>query len=162
MPEKGQTISLIRQRLFAFLLVIGVGLFGVTATFANLFLSWFGSILERLIGLGGSHILIARLSSPILLLLIIALFYKILPETRVAWSDVWLGAVISTGLIMAAVVLAGFFLEQSSLNSALQATGAFTVLLVGLYYVAQIFLLGAIFCRIFAATFGSRRSENLP
>ena len=82
-PEKGQTISLIRQRLFAFLLVIGVGLFGVTATFVNLFLSWFGSILERLIGLGGSHILIARLSSPILLLLIIALFYKILPETRV-------------------------------------------------------------------------------
>jgi membrane protein len=156
-PQKGQTKTFIRQRLFAFLIVIGVGLLGVLAIFANLLLSWFGSILERLLGIGGAQVLATRLAAPILLALITALFYKILPETKVAWRDVWLGAILSTALILAAVFLAGLFFQYTSLSSALQATGAFTVLLVGFYYVAQIFLLGAVCCRVYADLNGSRR-----
>ena len=160
-PQKGQTKSFIRQRLYSFLIVIGFGLLGLLAIIANLMLSWFGSILERLLGLNGSGVLAARLFAPIILALIIALFYKILPETRVDWRDVWLGAVISTLLIMVAIILAGLFFKYSSLNSALQATGAFTVLLVGFYYIAQIFLLGAVCCRVYADLYGSRSSGNL-
>jgi membrane protein len=161
-PQKGQTKSFIRQRLYSFLIVIGFGLLGLLAIFANLMLSWFGSILERLLGLDGSQVLAARLVAPILLAVIIALFYKILPETKVAWRDVWLGATISTVLILAAMLLAGIFFQYSSFNSALQAAGAFTVLLVGFYYIAQIFLLGAVSCRVYAELYGSRSSGNLP
>jgi membrane protein len=158
--EKGQTKSFIRQRLFSFLIVIGFGLLGVLAIFANLLLAWFGSILERLLGLNASEVVAARLVAPTLLALIIALFYKILPETKVAWKDVWLGALISTLLILVAMFLAGLFFQYSSLNSALQATGAFTVLLVGFNYIAQIFLLGVVCCRVYAELYGSRRSGD--
>ncbi len=103
--------------------------------------------------------LIARLCAPILLVLINDLLYDIFLETKVAWSVAWPGALISTNLIIAEVVPAGFFLEQCSLNSGLQVAGAFTSLLVGFYYVAQIFLLCAINCWFFSAKLGSRRSE---
>jgi membrane protein len=158
--DKGQTKSFIRQRGFSFLIVIGFGLLGILVIFANLLLAWFGSIMERLLHLNVSEVMAARLLGPILLALIMALFYKILPETKVAWRDVWLGATISTVLILVAMILAGLFFKYSSLNSALQATGAFTVLLVGFYYIAQIFLLGAVFCRVYADLYGSRCTNN--
>lgn len=156
--QKGQTLAFIRQRLFSFLIVIGIGLLWVLVTFANLLLARFGSILERLLGAVGGQVLAARLAAPILMVLIIALIYKILPETKIAWRDVWLGATISTALLLVAMFLAGLFFQYSSLNSALQATGAFTILLVSFYYGAQIFLLGAVCCRIYADLYSSRRS----
>jgi len=156
--QKVQTMVYIRQQLFSFLIVIGVGLLWIVVTFTGLLLTWFGSILERLLGLGGSQVLAASLVAPLLMFLITALFYKILPETKVAWSDVWLGAAISTVLILAAMFLAGLFFQYSSLNSALQATGAFTVLLVVFYYIAQIFLLGVVCCRVYAKIYGSQRT----
>ena len=159
-PQKGQTTSFIRQRLFSFLIVIGFGLIWVLAIFANLLLAWFGSLLERLLGLGGGLLLAGRLAAPVLMILIVALFYKILPDTKVAWKDVWLGATISTALIVAALILVGLFFQISSFSSALQATGAFTVLLVGFYYIAQIFLLGAVCCRVYADLYGSRRAVS--
>ncbi len=157
-PQKGQSKSYIRQRLISFIIVIGVGLFGVLAAFASLLLAWFGSIMERLLGLGGSQVLVLKLSGPFLLFIIIALFYRVLPEIKIAWRDVWLGAAVATTFILAAIFLAGFFLQFISLDSALQATGAFTVLLVGFYYIAQIFLLGALCCRVYAGYYGSKRS----
>jgi membrane protein len=160
-PEKGQATSFIRQRLFSFIIVIGFGLLGVIAIFAELLLSWFGSTVDRLVGFVEIQSLATRFVVPILLILIIALFYKILPETKVAWRDVWLGAVISTVLILAALFLAGLFFQYSSYNSALQAAGAFTILLVGFYYIAQIFLLGAVCCRVYADLYGSRRSNEI-
>jgi membrane protein len=162
--QKGQTIIFIRQRLFSFLIVIGIGILWVLAIFANLLLAWFGSFLERLLGFGGSQVFLARLAAPVLLILVIALLYKLLPQTKVAWRDVWLGAALSTTLILAVVFLAGLFFQYSSFTSALQAAGAFTVLLVGFNYIAQIFLLGAVCCRIYAGLYGSRRSmeKNKP
>jgi membrane protein len=158
--EKGQTFAFLRQRLFSFLIVIGFGLVGVIAIFANVLLAWFGTILERLLGLSGSDVLAAKLLIPILVTLIFALFYKILPETKVAWKDVWLGAILSTTLMLVAVNVAGIFFKYFSPESALQATGAFTVLLVGFFYIAQIFLLGAICCRVYAELYGSKRSTD--
>jgi membrane protein len=158
-PQKGQTTSLIRKRLFSFLIVIGFGLVGVLAIFLNLFLTWLGSTLQNLLGIDGSQILAAKVAVPFLIAFILALFYKILPEAKVAWRDVWLGAAIATALIVVAVILVGLFFQYSTLSSALQASGAFTVLLTGFYYVAQIFLLGAVCCRVYANLYGSRRSS---
>jgi len=156
--EKGQTTSFIRQRLFSFIIVIGFGFLGVIAIFAEVLLSGLGSIMESLVGF---QLLAARFVVPILLILIIALFYKILPETKVAWRDVWLGAILSTILILVALFLAGLFFKYSSYNSALQAAGAFTILLVGFYYIAQIFLLGAVCCRVYADIYGSRHFTEI-
>jgi membrane protein len=157
-PQKGQTTSFIRKRLFSFLIVIGFGLLGVLAIFLNLFLTWLGSTLQSLLGINSSQLLAVKVAAPFLIAFIIALFYKVLPEANVAWRDVWLGSAIATALIVVAVLLVGLFFQYSTLSSALQASGAFTVLLVGFYYIAQIFLLGAVCCRVYAGLYGSRRS----
>jgi membrane protein len=157
-PEKGRTISIIRKRFFSFVIVIGIGLLGVIAVLAELILAWLGSIVERLLRIEGSLNLVTGLSAFILIAVTFALFYKILPETKIAWRDVWLGASIAALLVLVAVILAGLFFQYSSLNSALQAAGAFTVLLIGFNYIAQIFLVGAIICRVYAHLYGSRRS----
>jgi membrane protein len=159
-PQKGQTTSFIRKRLFSFLIVIGFGLLGVLAVFLNLFLTWLGSTLKSLLGIDSGQILAVKVAAPLLIAFILALFYKILPEAKVAWRDVWLGAAIATALIVVAVLLVGLFFQYSTLSSALQASGAFTVLLTGFYYVAQIFLLGAVCCRVYADQYGSRRTAS--
>lgn len=155
--DQGQSFAFIRQRGFSFIIVIGFGLVGIVVIFADVLLTWFSTLLDNILGLDRGGVLIARLITPVIIMLIIALFYKILPATKVAWKDVWLGAILSTVLILVAANLAGIFFKYFSPDSALQATGAFTVLLVGFYYISQIFLLGAICCRVYAELFGSRR-----
>jgi membrane protein len=159
-PQKGQTTSFIRKRLFSFLIVIGFGLLGVLAIFFNLFLTWLGSTLQSLLGIDAGQVLAVKVAAPLLIAFIIALFYKILPEAKVAWRDVWLGAAIATALIVVALILVGLFFQVSTLSSALQASGAFAVLLTGFYYAAQIFLLGAVCCRVYADLYGSRRPAS--
>lgn len=161
-PVKGTTISTLRRRVLAFAVVIGIGLLAIFAMLTNLLLAWFGSSLEKLLGIDASLSIITGISVFALVALTFALFYKFLPETKVAWRDVWLGAVISTILVMTAVILVVLFFRLSSFSSALQAAGAFTVLLSGFYYIAQIFLLGAVSCRVYASHFGSRRLEVEP
>jgi membrane protein len=158
--EKGSTIAYIRQRLFSFVSVIGIGLLGIIAVFTNVILSWFGSFLEKWLGISASLELITGVIAFILVVITIALFYKLLPETKIAWKDVWLGAIITALLIQVLVTLAGFFFQNSSLSSALQVAGGFSVLLLSFYYIAQIFLLGAVICRVYANRFGSRRSTS--
>jgi membrane protein len=159
-PQKGKTIAFIRQRLFSFVIVIGIGLLGILAVFINLLLAWFGELAEKLLGITASMSIAAGVAALVLITIAFALFYKILPETKVAWRDVWLGAAIATALIVVAVILVGLFFQYSTLSSALQASGAFTVLLTGFYYVAQIFLLGAVCCRVSAELYGSRRPAS--
>jgi membrane protein len=158
-PEKGQTVSFIRQRLFSFVIVIGMGFLGILALFTNLVLTWFGSILERLVRIDTAQSFVFGISALVLVVITCAFFYKFLPETKVAWRDVWFGSVLAAVLILAAVSLAGLFFRYSSFSSALQAAGAFSILMLGFYYIAQIFLLGAITCRVYANLYGSRHSN---
>ena len=141
------------------MIVVGVGLMGILAVFTNLLLSWFGSVLEKLLGISPNLTFIVGASALLLLVLTFALFYKLLPETKIAWRDVWLGAGVAALLVLVAITLAGWFFKNSSLSSALQVAGGFSVLLLGFYYIAQIFLLGAIICRVYANQLGSRRSS---
>jgi membrane protein len=161
LPEKGKTFSFIRKRLFSFLMVIGIGLLGIFAVFTNLLLASFSTVLESLLGINASMTVATGVAALLLVIFSFALFYKVLPETKIAWKDVWLGASIAALLTMAAVFLAGLFFQYSSFSSALQAAGSISVLLMGFYYISQIFLLGAILCRIFANRFGSRRVTAL-
>ena len=139
-------------------MVISIGLIGFLAVTTNFVLTWLGSNLERLVGISGSEGFALGVSAFILSGVTFALFYKILPGTKVAWRDVWLGAFIAAVLVRVATALAGLIVQHSALNSALQVAGAFSVLLISLNYIAQIFMLGAVACRVYANQFGSRRS----
>lgn len=153
LPEKGQTGTLIRQRLFAFFLVISLGLFLVLLTFLSVLLS----LLDQWILPNYSLQIGTYLMFFVVIAVVFLLLYKILPQTRIAWRDIWLGALLSALLLMIGGYLVGLYLGSSRANSALEAAGSFAVLLVGFYYFAQVFLLGSVFSRVYAHRFGSRR-----
>jgi membrane protein len=86
----------------------------------------------------------------------IALIYKILPDAKVAWRDVWVGALATAILFMAGKYLIGLYIGRASVGSAFGAAGSLAVLLVWVYYSAQIVLLGAEFTRVYANRFGAK------
>lgn len=156
-PERGQTGAFIRQRLFSFLLVLGVGLLLILATLANLILGWFGSWLEVLFEVTVPSVIWTGLGSLALLTISFALLYKVLPDVEIAWREVWAGSFTAALLVVLFVLLIGLFFTSGMIGSAFEAAGAFAVLLIGIYYVAQIFLLGAVICRVYANLYGSQR-----
>jgi len=163
LPEKGYYIHLVRKQLVSFVMVIGIGLFGILAIVINFLLANFGTFLETLFGYSGNLPIITGLLALGLNAVTFGLLYKILPETKVAWRDVWLGAIVAAVLVVVAIRLAALYFSYSSLTSALQAAGAVSVLLMSFFYIAEIFLAGAIICRVYANQFGSLRliAENI-
>ncbi|MGJ3251083.1 MAG: YihY/virulence factor BrkB family protein [Elainellaceae cyanobacterium] len=99
-------------------------------------------------------------SSFLLLALVIMILFKILPATRVAWGDVWLGALITTTLLVG--------LQQLVSNSVIHigshfqsygVVGGVMVLMLWLYLTCQLFFWGSAFTYVYARMFGSRRSR---
>jgi membrane protein len=88
-----------------------------------------------------------------------AMIFKIMPRAQIAWADVWVGAGVTAALFEVGKVLIGLYIGKSSLTSGLAAAGSLLVLLIWVYYSAQIFLLGAEFTWVFTHYRGSRRNQ---
>ncbi|MEP6997245.1 MAG: YihY/virulence factor BrkB family protein [Betaproteobacteria bacterium] len=91
----------------------------------------------------------------IVLMLCFALLFKWLPNMRLAWSDVLVGALVTTALFSIGRLLIGFYLAHSANSSMHGAAGALIILLLWFYYSAQVFLLGAEFTAVYARRVGS-------
>ena len=88
--------------------------------------------------------------------LLFAMIYKILPDVKLGWSDVWVGALVTAGLFTIGKFLIGLYLGTSSFASTYGAAGSVIVILVWVYYTSQIILLGAEFTRAYVEQFGPR------
>ena len=89
--------------------------------------------------------------------LLFALVYRVLPDVKLAWRDVWLGAIVTSVLFTVGKFLIGLYLGTSGLASTYGAAGSVVVLLVWVYYSSQIVLLGAEFTRAWVEVNGERR-----
>jgi membrane protein len=143
-----------RSRLLALLLimllaVLLIGLLAASALLSALAESW------------AAHLADAALSLA-LVTLGFALVYKIVPRVRIAWRDVWMGAMVTAALFVAGKFLIGVYLGRAAPASAFGAAGSLVVLMVWVYYSAQIFLLGAEFTRLYAHEHGSRTAIREP
>jgi len=90
-----------------------------------------------------------------------ALIYKVMPRARVQWRDVWTGALFTALLFHLGKALIGVWIGSSSMVSGFGAAGSLVVVLLWVYYSAQIFLLGAVFTWVYANVFGSRKKPDL-
>lgn len=158
-PQKAQTAAVIRSRLFSFLMVISVGLLLILATLVNVFLAWSGALLEALFGFGLSQKLLTLAATWVLITGSFALLYRVLPDVKVKWLDVLPGAAAAAVLVMISGALAMQYFSLGRVGSAFEAAGAFSVLLMAVYYIADIFILGAVITRVYACRFGSKRPE---
>jgi membrane protein len=84
-----------------------------------------------------------------------AIIFKVLPDVTIAWRDVWLGALVTTLLFSVGARLVGLYFRFGTITSVQGAVGTVLVLLLWLYYSAQIFLMGAAFTRAYADRYGS-------
>ena len=92
----------------------------------------------------------------LMITLLFALIYRFLPDVKLAWKDVWLGATLTAALFTLGKFLIGLYLGRSGVASGYGAVGSLAVLLIWLYYSAQIFLFGAELTKAYADRFGSR------
>ena len=148
----------IRKRVLSIGLVLGVGFLLLVSLVASAALTAVESILGTFMTGWGVIVPVIDLTlSFAMTTLLFAMIYKYIPRERLAWSDVWIGAAVTALLFTVGKFLIGIYLGKSSFSSAYGATGSLVVLLLWIYYSAQIFLLGAEFTRVVTYEYGSRR-----
>ena len=145
----------IKGRLLSFSLVAGTAFLLIVSLVVSAILS---SVNEAVTGwLPGMDALaqVANfLLTLLLLILLFAMIFQWLPETDLAWSDVWVGATATALLFSIGKYLIGLYLGKAAVGSAYGAAGAFVILLVWVYYSTQIVLFGAEITYVYAKRFG--------
>jgi membrane protein len=94
--------------------------------------------------------------------LLFAMIYKLLPREHIGWGDVWIGALVTAALFTLGKYLIGLYIAKAGIADAYGAAGSLVVLLIWVYYSAQIFLLGAEFTWVYAYALGSRAGQTPP
>jgi membrane protein len=102
------------------------------------------------------------LFSYVLTTAVFAMIYKVMPRAKVAWTDVLIGASVTSLLFTIGKSLIGIYIGRSGVTSGFGAAGSLVMAMIWVYYSAQIFLLGAEFTWAYALTFGSRKEQKLP
>jgi membrane protein len=88
-----------------------------------------------------------------------ALIYRFMPQVHIRWHDVWIGAAVTALLFSIGKFLIGLYIGKSAVTSGFGAAGSLAVMLVWVYYSAQVFLLGAEFTAVYAHAYGSRQGK---
>lgn len=156
-PERTSGFGyLVRQRLLSFGLILTVGFLLLVSLVFSAALEAFG----RYFGASLAPALLELVNSVLSFVLVVTLFasiYKLLPSVRIAWRDVFAGAVVTSLLFTAGKYLIGLYLGGSAIASSYGAAGSIIIVMMWVYFSAMIFLLGAEFTRVFTYRHGSRR-----
>jgi membrane protein len=157
-PE-GTTVSrLIRARAASLGLVAALGFLLMVSLVVSTLLTAFGNYLNSILPFG--QIILTGLNVIVSLVLISFLFaaiYKVLPDRDLEWGDVVIGAIVTGILFTIGKSLISWYIGSSAVASSFGAAGALIVLLLWVYYSAQIFLLGAEFTKVYANSHGSKQ-----
>jgi membrane protein len=153
--------AFMRQELFAFLMVIALGLLVVLVTVINVIFTSFGSIIEEYTGQSSLVSILNVLALLGVIVVANAFIYKVLPDVKLAWRDVWPGSIAVTFLMIVGGLVIGIYFRSGGVHSAFEAAGAFAVLMIAIYYFAQIFLFGAIITRVYTHQYGSMSKASV-
>ncbi len=159
-PVKGLVQSmwrLIRQRILSFSMVLAISFVLLASLVVNAVLSALGVMVL------GSSVWPTWLTQGINLVvsffvitLLFALIFKFMPDAEISWGDIWLGAVVTSLLFNLGKLGIGFYLGRSSVGSTFGAAGSLAILLIWVFYSAQIFFFGAEVTQVYANDYGSR------
>ncbi|USE78246.1 YihY/virulence factor BrkB family protein [Cupriavidus gilardii] len=163
-PERQKSSGLwglLRARVLSFGMILGIGFLLIVSLLASAALA---ALSRGWAPLFGEEEALAHAVDFIFSLAVIttgfAMIYKIMPRARVRWPDVWLGALVTALLFTFGKFLIGLYIGKTGVASGYGAAGSLVVLLVWVYYSAQIFLLGAEFTWLYAHRYGSLRGQQ--
>ncbi|MGQ0622724.1 MAG: YihY/virulence factor BrkB family protein [Panacagrimonas sp.] len=146
----------LRARMLSFGLILGVGFLLAVALVLTAAISAIGGVWNR--WFTGAEVLLQILNAVLgfaVITTLFALIYRVLPSVRIPWRDVWVGAAFTSVLFSAGKYLIGLYLGTAAISSSFGAAGALVVIVVWVYYSAQIFLLGAEFTHEYSRLRGS-------
>ncbi len=163
-PKPGRGImGFIRQRFLSLAMVFGIGFLLLTSLVLSAGLAaagkWFSNAMP---GGEGLWQVVNFVVSFAVITLVFTFMFKYLPDVKIAWRDVWLGGAITALLFTIGKFALGMYLGRSSVTSAYGAAGSLVILLLWVYYSAQILFFGAEFTQVYANRFGKKLepSEN--
>lgn len=136
-----------------FLLVVSLVVSAAIAIWGKYWSGWFGAM-EALLHVANFVVSVGIIT------VLFAMIYKFMPRVAIGWHDVWIGAFVTALLFSIGKFLIGLYIGKSGVESSYGAAGALVVLLLWVYYSAQIFLLGAEFTRVYAQTHGSQQTAR--
>ena len=153
--------QLLRGRVMSLILVIGLGFLLLISMMIATGIRVLGHILNRYTDISDLVITLANLGFSLLIVaLLFAAIYKLLPNTTLLWRDVLVASFGTALLFEAGQTLIGYYLANFITANIYGAAGGIIVLLIWVYYSAQIFLLGAEFTKVWANHYGSRRERQ--
>jgi len=148
----------VRQRLAYFGMIVAIGFLLVVSLVVSAALAGVHDLLATRLPI------LARVLPPLNFLLsfavvsgLFALVYKVLPDVELAWRDVWLGAACTSLLFTVGKGLIGLYLGRAGTTSVYGAAGSLVLVLLWIYYSAQILFFGAEFTEVYSRRYGSRR-----
>jgi membrane protein len=151
----------IKERLFSFGLVLAVGFLLVVSLAVSAWIAAIGAYSARF--LPANQVILEALNFVLSFAINTGLFsaiYKVLPQVRLEWRDVLLGGAVTSVLFSTGKFALGIYLGRATFASTYGAAGSVVVLIIWVYYSAQIFFLGAEFTKVFADHFGSHPNDR--
>ena len=157
-PRTSGWLTLVRARLLSFGMILAIGFLLTVSLVASTVLKVMGRWLEPVFG--GWYVVMSAfdaIASFLLVAIMFAFIYKTMPRVRIQWMDVWTGALLTSLLFGLGKFLIGLYIGRSGVISGFGAAGSLVIVLLWVYYSAQIFLIGAEFTWVYANTYGSRK-----
>jgi membrane protein len=156
-PKPGRGMwGFIRDRFLSFTMVMGTAFLLLVSLFLTAAIATLGNLVTVPDALQGLAQIANFVGSFVIISVLFAMMFKLLPDVKMAWSDVWLGAIITAALFTVGKFAIGLYLGHSSMASSYGVAGSFVVLLVWVFYSAQILFFGAELTQVYANKFGSR------
>jgi len=160
-PEGSGLWRLVRARLLSFGMILGIGFllmvslaFGAGLAALN---RWWEPLMA---GWDGVVRTLELALSVVLATAVFAMIYKTMPRARIAWKDVWIGAIVTSMLFVLGKFLIGAYIGKSGISTGFGAAASLVIVLLWVYYSAQIFLFGAEFTWAYAHKCGSRKGQS--
>jgi membrane protein len=156
--KPGQGImGFIKNRLLSFAMVVGIGFLLLVSLVVSAGLAAFGKYMSGLVpGLDVLWNITNAVVSFAVISVLFAMIFKVLPDVKIRWRDVWVGAATTALLFTVGKFALGFYLGRNSTVSAYGAAGSLVLMLLWVYYSAQILFFGAEVTEVYANRFGTR------
>ena len=158
-------MGVVQDRLISYSMVLGVGFLLVVSLVVSAVLTAVSGIVGGFLTIDAAtaHSLDLIVSFALITLLF-SVIYKYVPDVRIAWRDVWIGAATTSLLFSVGKFLIGFYLGHSTATSIYGAAGSLVTLLLWVYYSSLMFFFGAELTQVYATRYGSKvnAAENTP
>lgn len=160
-PQPGAAFTrLLRKRLLSFAIILVIGFLLMVSLVLSAALAGFSSYLERVLPIPVEVLEIANfLVSFAFITVLFAMIYRLLPDVKLEWHDVWQGALVTSLLFVVGKSLISFYLGRTGIASAYGAAGSLVLVLLWVYYSSLIFFFGAIFTRVHSRQYRHRHAE---